>query len=331
MAALDNIQAIAHQEIMKTIPDTLIRKNALYNRLIKRYKPLKGGTEVIQIPIFVTENASQGFINPAGGTFDINPNENLTYGTLNYKTYQCTSTITQKDLNATEDSENAIIAMTKLKVSIAFNSMIRELSAAVYASGTTANLGFNGFADIFAASGTAYAGINDTTYASWLPVYDSSTTIVSYTAIANMLATLAERVDEAPVAPDLESSYGLDLMLSKARVQAAFKSTLQTQQRFMDDDLVKAGFKGIEVDGIPWVVDYYAPGTASTSDNYLYILSTASFNFGIRFGFGKGPESMISGKHILPNQPISTKTSMNVGNFWCENRRVNGAFKTLNA
>lgn len=323
--------AVAHQEIMKRIPDTLAVTNPFFGKMKNRKEVLEGGTGVIQFPISVFDNPDQGWITGTNDVIPTNLYQSTVYGQLNYKFFQSTASASLQDLEYTENSPNAVVSILKLKAGEALNTMVRTISQSLFQSGTTSNLQLNGLADVMAASGTAYAGVNNSTYSSWLPLYPTAT-VVNYNNINSAIQQLQTRIAQSPVSPTLTSNYKLDLMVSNYAVQSAFMNIMQTQQLFMADKATTdAGFANITVQGIPWVVDYYSPGSAdgSTADNYLYILSMDSFHFGVRSGFGIGPDSSMDNTQKLPQQPMIVSTKYSSGNMWCENRRVNAAFKTL--
>jgi len=324
MPVNNDILAVTQTELMKDIPDALARSNALLNKLVKkRSKPFNGGNLTFQFPVNILDNAAQGWIDGSTDVISNNPNQELVYGQLTYKKFVSSAVLTLNDIAATDNSPNAIADLAVVKKNVSQSTMVRTISSALYGSGTTSNMAINGFGDIFGASGTAYAGINNTDYATWYPQVDSTNTVVSYDVISGLLASLYEVVNQQPADNELVSSYDIDLMLSKANIQSRYKTQLQVQQRFMSEEMVKSGFKGIEVDGIPWVIDYYSPS------NYLYILSSASMHFGCRFGFWSGKKSPLDSVQTIPNQPISVATTYHVGNLYCENRRVNAVATAL--
>lgn len=324
MSVSGDILAVAHRELMKEIPDAMSTANGLLAKLaLRRKKILNGGDGTFQFAVMLEENEAEGFITGTTDVLSLNPNQNFFYGTLQYKYFRSTTAITLADFATTQDSPNAIADLAVAKKNAAKATMVRTISQAMYTSGTSANLKFNGMDDIFAAPGISYAGLNDSDYPNWAPLIDSSSTTVSYSVISNLLGTLSERTNQQPIDTELRSNYKVDLMISRADVQSRFKSQLQVQQRFMDEELVKAGFNGIEVDGVAWVVDGYA------NANSLYILSSDSFHFGSRYGFWSGRTSPLDSKQPLPNQSIEAMTSYHVGNLWCENRRVNALANAL--
>jgi hypothetical protein len=321
-----DILAVTHTELMKTIPDALARSNALLNKLVKkRSMPFNGGNLTFQFPVAILDNEAEGWIDGSTDVISTNPNQEMVYGQLTYKKFYSNVVVSLNDIAATDDSPNAIASLIEIKKNVAQNTMTRTVSASVYGSGTTSNKALNGFGDIFGASGTAYAGINNTDYPTWYPQADTTSTVISYDVISNGLASLSAINNQQPISDGLVSSYKPDLMVSKPNIQSRFKSQLQVQQRFADEATVKAGFENLVVDGIPWVVDDFAPA------NTLYILSSTSMHFGIRYGFWSGRKSRLDNSQVLPNQPITVSTGYHVGNLYCENRRVNWFANSLSA
>jgi hypothetical protein len=326
---IQDAAAVAVNAVQAEIPDLLAAKNYLYGLMLKRAKYVSGG-DLIRMALNVLETPTNGFINGTTDTVSINQAQNLTYGTLNWKYFYQNYTLSLDDMTKTGDTDKAIIDLVKAKAASSKNSAVRTLSAAMYGSGSSDTNVFNGFADIFAASGTAYANVLDTVYPSWLPVYNSSDTTPTYAVISKMMGELSEKIQQAPIDNELQTEYELDVMISRAAVQDYYKTTLQNQQRFADIETVKSGFKGVSVNGVFWYTDSFCPGSVngSTADNYLYLLSSSSFHLFYKYGFGKN-NCPLDTKQTLPNQPVNINTSYYAGNLGCSNRRVNGAFKTL--
>lgn len=330
MTAQD-VTAIATQLINEEIPDILAQENMLWNKLMKNKKYIDGG-DYLQIPISVLENLSSGFIPGNGATISVNPNQTTTSGSLQWKYFYQNFSVSLDDYNKTQDSKQAIIDMFRLKRAQCLNSAVRSLSQAAYQTGTGTSINnLNGMADIFAASGTAYAGVNNSTYANWLPLYDTSAATPTYAVIDAMMATLSERIGQDPVDPVLSTNYKLDFMLSRAKVMSAYKNIMQAQQRFVNKVTLESGFEGVEVNNVFWHADSYAPGTldGSTNDSYLFLLSSDSFHLFYKYGFGSGKKSPLDTAQTLPTQPLGINVGYSSGNMVCTNRRVNGLFKNL--
>lgn len=329
-AQLQEASAVAVQYINKEIPDLFELSNPLYKEMVQRKKNLDQGYTNIQLPIIYQQNQAQGAIAADGSdTISLNPNKVLTYGTLDWKTYYNNVSITQDDLNKAGGSTATIMDIVEAKVNEGKNSFIQLLSTDFYASGATNTKKVNGMADVFAASGTAYAGINNTDVTNWLPLLDSSSQIISYANINNNIQTLNTRGKQFPL-DGFGNQNKKKVMVSNSFVLARFMAVEQIKQRYMTTEQLKSGFEGINFNGsIEWVSDGYAPGTAdgTTADNYLYILSPESFYLFYRFGFGT--KSPMDSTGIIPNTPVQYSVSYWVFNIACSNRRVNCLMSTL--
>lgn len=317
---LVEIAALTTVHINDSFPDLLVRANALYQEMDKRKNFVAGGKE-IQMPVFgLNELGSQGFISgTAADNLNLNKNQVATYATLQWKFFYYAVTFDLKELTQTEDSPHAVKSFVQTKVGFAKNSMIRTLSQALHDSGTTDTNKFNGFADIFAASGTAYAGLNDTDFANWLPYYPTAIAASNYTNVAPIIDTLISRCSQTGANTTLDgtgSDYRPKLILSDMTQYSNFKKAEQLKLRFTTSDLMKNGFTAITVDGLDWVVDTFCP--AST----LYVLTPASFELFYKYGFGK-KSPLDAGALRVPNQPITSQVNFLAGNLGCTNRRVN--------
>ena len=324
--AYNDIMAVTTQELIKKdIPDGLAKANALWFLMQgKRATSFNGGNGTFQFAVNLLENQSQGWIDGSTDVLNIQPSQNYVYGSLQYKKFQSTVSLTLNDFMNTEGDANKIASLALAKKASAASTFIRTVSQAIWGAGTSANMKFNGIQDVLlAGSGVSYAGINNTDYADWYPEIDSTTSVVSYYAINNIIGLISENLNQKPIQSELKTNYELDIMLSRSVIQTRYSSQLQTQQRWSNEEMLKSGFRNIEVNGIPWVIDANAP------DNTLVILSSDSFNFGSLCGFGSSKKSGFDGTQILPNQPIQAGTSYHIGNLWCENRRVNGALTGL--
>ena len=160
---LQDAFAVATTNIQKEIPDVMTKANYFWFKITENKKYLSGGVNV-QFPLNHKELDSQAFINGTTDIVSTNPQQTFTFGTLNWKFFYDTVAITLDDLTKTGDSKEAIVSLFVAKVNAAKNSVARNLSTAAHTSGTSANKQFNGLPDIFAASGTAYAGLLDTDF-----------------------------------------------------------------------------------------------------------------------------------------------------------------------
>ena len=124
--------------------------------------------------------------------------------------------------------------------------------------------------------------------------------------------------------------YKVDLAFSNHSTRFAYTASEQNKARYVDQKTLEGGFDVIKINGVDWVVDEFTPGSqdGTTADNFLYILSTASMMLFYKYGFDR-KSPLTQTNTIIPNQPIMFNINYLAGNIACENRRVNGLFKTL--
>jgi len=317
---LNEALAVGGNHINKEMPILFTQAHPLYDLLLKRKEKVTGGDK-IQMGIVDAKVQSTGFITgTASDTLNTNKNRNITHGELDWKYYYSALTLELDELNKCQDSKEAVINLISTKIEALEETVIDDLCTMFYESGTAKNKQFNGMADIFAASGTAYAGITDTDVTNWLTSIDSSTTAINYSNIQTKMTYLKS----------IGKRNKLDWMISNSAVLSKFKDNEQLKQRFYDSSKLDAGFEVYNVDGVKWYADEYCQGSGSgTADNHLYLLNSKTLKLFYKYGFGtKCPLDKIDIR--TPNQPIETRINFMSGNIGCTNRRLNGVFKTLN-
>ena len=321
---LQEVFALTTQHINDSVPDLFLRSNAIYGMLLKRKNKVQGGT-TIQLPVAgVSELGSMGFITgTAADNLNLNINQILTYGSLNWKFWNTNVTFDLKELTITEDSPHAIKSFVNTKVNFAKSSMIRALSTAMHGSATTDTNAFNGFGDVFATTGTSYASLNDTDIPNWMWYAPANIAAANYTNISPIIDVLKSRTMQDGVSSTLDGSaadYRPKLILSGITQYSNFKNAEQLKLRFTPSELMKTGFTAINVDGLDWVQDTFC------ADSTIYVLTPDSWELFYKYGFGT--PSPLDDKMIrVPNQPIKTQMEFMAGNVGCTNRRVNSMIK----
>jgi hypothetical protein len=245
----------------------------------------------------------------------------FTFGELDWKFFYYGTTFDLKELTITMDSPHAVKNFVNAKVAAARQSMVRTLSNALHVGDSVTVNNFTGFPSIFAASGTAYAGINNNDIANWLPYFPSAIAASNYTNLSPIIDTLKTRTRQdmsGVLNPqgNVRYKYTVDTILSDVTQFSNFKNSEQLKLRFTPSELMKSGFTAIQVDGIDWVVDTYAPAKT------IYLLTSDSFEMFYKYGFDK--ESPLNDKALrIPNQPVKVDLNFLAGNLGCTNRRVN--------
>ena len=325
----DEIFAVTTKFLDDKIPEIFANTTPLLNEIMKNKQYVDGGNR-LAVALDFKPMGNIGFITgTSADLIDISTQQNLTPAELPWKYLQTGFSVTLQDLNATADSKHAIASLVSQKAKNSLASTKQFLAKSLYASAASDPLAFNGFGDIFAASGTAYAGLLDTEMGYdeagdkvWLPYYDSSTTYCDYQALEPAITKLKTKANFSGV------GNKLDFMVSKSAVLSKFKSQQQAQQRFVAVKDLAAGFDALDVDGIKWYADEFCGGSGTAYD--LYLISSNSIKFMYKYGFdGKNSPQDVSGLRI-PNQPIMTHQRFITGNLFCVDRRVNGKFSALN-
>lgn len=322
---LDEIFAVTTKYIDKNVEEIFCNTTPLLKEIMKKKEYVDGGNR-LTVALDFNPNQAIGYITgTAADLLNVNPQQNLIPAELDWKFMYSNFSITLKDLNATADSKHAIVSLVSQKAKNTLASVRQFLASSFYGSAANNPNAFNGLADIFAASGTAYAGLLDTDLGvdavgdkKWLPQFDTTSTVCDYQSIEPMLTKLKTKAS-------IEGNASkLGYMVSKANILSSFKQKQQMQQRFLPAKDLEAGFDGVNVDGVVWYADEFCP--AST----LYLINADSIKFFHKYGFeGKDSPQDVSGLRI-PNQPIMVHQKFYTGNLFCVDRRLNGVFTALN-
>lgn len=333
-AQLDEVQAVAHNAFDKIMPDQFLTSSAFGSMMSKKpnLEYVSGGSK-IQQPVQIAENAADGFIDGKHDVLDLSANQQLSYAEFDFKYQNYNVSFTLDDITRTADTPNAIKNLLVEKVNLAAGTAKRTYAKALHGNGSDSNgKAINGLGDVTAASGTAYGGITNTDLAdstTWLTEIDSSTNTINYANLNTLVGTLIARGQGAG---DAAGSYAPDVMISNSFVQDKFLASQQSQQRFAREDDLKAGFAGCKFRNIDWYVDDFSPGSAdgTSTDNFLYVLSTPTFALKYKFGF-EGKKAPVDFNGRIPNQSIITSQHFMAYNLVCRARRYNGVFKNLQA
>lgn len=324
----NEVLAVVVQHIRKEMPDALAKANYLWSLLSNKQAEYVPGGALIQQPIKLIANASKGFISGGAAPINVNITPQLQYMTFNWKFFYTNVSIALDEMTKTVDSPHAVLQYLESKKKGALSDSVRSMTSALHDTATTDVNQFNGFKDIVAASGTAYGGLTNTDYATgaFLPIIDSSASVVAYDTFAKNIQKLKARVQQ-------DGSWGdtkVDTGLMNASTMGAFMAAEQNKQRLVDTNILAAGFDGVRMNGINFYLDDFVPGTqdGSTGDNYLYIFPSSILKMCYRYGL-KGKSSPFDGEVRIPNQPVQSNQDYFAGNLVCTNRRLVLNYTTL--
>ena len=312
--------------------DALAKRTALMNWFMTKGKEKIDGGLTYNWPVKLIANASQGFGSGTSMTVDTNPSIQLQYGTLPHSYFNFAVNFTLQDYAIANGKSEVVKFMTK-KTEGAYNDALRAWSTAAHmgtwggVTGSSQLYPLNpvGLLDVVAASGTAYAGLTNTSFtdtALWLSNIDSSTATPNYQNINILLNKIkAKTQKEMPT----DFYFGI----TNENVYSKYQTSIQNQQIFTKASIFESGSEGFNVNGMDVVMDPDCPGTkdGSTADNYFYILPSEVLKMYYRFGFGA--KSPFDGDIRLPNQAIKSIQQFLVFNFACTRRNLVGVFKAF--
>lgn len=322
---LSNAFAVAHKYIEKNIPLVFAMEHPLLKKIIDKKQYAEG--ERLQFPI--NFNPMQNISYITGTSADVlntNTQQNLTYGELAWKMWSEGFSVTEEEL-VKASGTNAVVDIVMAKAENTLEAHKDFLHRGLFGSAASAPLALNGFLDIFAASGTAYAGLTDTDFGNdvagdnlWLPTIDTTTHFCSYSKISPYITKIKAK-----------DANAIDYIISTPAVYQRYKDLQQTAgQRYVGEKDLQSGFDGIMIDFVPFIPDAYCQGTGSgTNDSYLYGVSSKTMGLKYKHGWDKPSPNSDKNGVVLPNQPIIFRKNLYAANLYCNNRRLNFVLKAL--
>lgn len=328
MTLLDSL-ALAVNTVSDEVADATVQANPFLGEMMKRMVYHPGGYQY-QFATGLISNVNQGAINGTTDMLGLNLQQHFVQALLDWKYYYFGVSLSMQDQTTAMQGEEVLLDIVAGKAAMAKNTFIQLLSQDMFGSAASNTKKINGLSDVFAASGTAYAGINNSTYANWFYEYDSTSTRATYAAIAGLISQIQANIGQAPVDPVLRTNYKINLIISNPATRQSWLNQNYPLVRLAPSDNLEAGWNTVQFMGIPWFADYYSPGSAdgSSSDNNIYILSMDSFHMFYNSWIDKKP-SDFNNDQILPGQSIMASTKLCAFNLACQNRRVNGLMDNI--
>lgn len=341
---LGELGAITKKLVAAAIPDNLKKKNYMYNTIMDKKHKISGGSK-ITLPFKGSANpASMKSINGTTDVVDRNIAQQL-YDAEFAWTHKYTSVnFTLDEMARTQDSADGWEKFMNSKKNGAINDGVRQFTQNIYASRTDATAdyydpkGFNGFADIFATSGTTYGGWADTDFSenAWAPIIKTTNASITYNVLSPLLTEARARSEAGEAQSNMYGDESkLDLIVTNQFLFSQFKVAEQAQQRYSnvqvkDPKDVAIGWNMYEVDGIKWMIDEFISGsqTAGTYDNWLIALSTSDMI--LQYKYGLGSDSPLDTSSLrIPNQTITGNDTFFSGAMTTAGRRNFAVHKNL--
>lgn len=252
----DQISAISKRYFLPQLADNIfVGTPELTRAKSKSYKLIDGGTKIIA-PL----EYSQGNFQWYSGAETLQTADVDIFTSATYDWRQCAAPITISRLDELKNMGQAqVVDFVKSKFKNAEKTMRDNLSQAFYNAGTDPKAPV-GLRAIFNTSNTI-GGISQTNNSWWQSKVDSTTTTLGLSALESTFMSCSEDMEQPTVAYTTKTLYG------------KYWALLQPQQRFIDEESAKAGFKSLMFNGIPVMACSNAPSSHwfFVNEDYIYI------------------------------------------------------------
>lgn len=304
MALTSEISSLTQRYLVPKLVDNIFASNILFNRAKKRgwYETLDGGTQISQPLLYATTGNAMRY--SGSETLSTVDTQQITDASFDWKEYAVSIPVTRLD-ELKNSGKNAIISQIKAKVQAAEKSLKDLLGTDLFGDGTTAKA-ILGLRLIAAATGT-YGGLAKGSYSWWQGKVDSTTTALTIASLQGLIGDCTIDTDKPTVIATTQDLFD-DLY-----------AALQPQQRFADEDTLKAGFSNLLINGIPVIVDSHCPSgyLFALNENNLHLYAHSDENF--RFAPFRQPT----------NQNVKVAQIFWTGALTCDNCRLQGMATSL--
>lgn len=301
----DQISAITEKKFIPKLVDNIFDSNPLLQRLKKKsYERVDGGTSIMQPLNYAQASAVEWY----SGSDTLSTTDNDVITAAEYQWKQQHGAIILNRLDELKNSGDAAkLKFVKQKTQIVEQSMKDAMGTGLYSAGTNAK-SINGLRVLVSGSNTV-GGISQTTYTWWAAQTDSSSTVVSMSALQTLFNRCSIGNDAPTVSVTTRSIFNL------------YYALLQPQQRFTDSETGKGGFTSLMFNGIPVIVDSHCPSASlyMLNEKYLHLYYHPQEDF--RFEPFQKPI----------NQNVQVGHIYWAGNFGSSNNRMQGVASALTA
>lgn len=302
--ALDfsQIQAVSRRHfIPKLVDNVFVGTPELRRGKEKSYKKIDGGEYIVQ-PLEYAEGNFQWYL----GAETLNTSDVDTMTAAKFTWRQAAAPIVISRLDELKNMGDAqVIDFVKSKMKNAEKTMRQNMSEAFYNDGSdaTAPHGLRSFI----STANTFGGISQSANSWWQAQVDSSTTTLGLAALESVFMSCSEDNEEPTVAYTTKTLYG------------KYWSLLQPQQRFVDSESAKAGFKSLMFNGIPLLAASNCPASHLffINENYLHL-------------YAHSAEDMRMDDFERPrNQNVKVAHIFWAGNIGSSNNRYHGKLSAL--
>ena len=249
----DQISAITEKKFIPKMVDNIFNTNAMLKKLKAKEKLQSGGTKII-VPLEYATGTGGWY--QGSETLDTTDSEVFTAAEFDWRQLYANISITRRD-ELVNSGDAAKVNFVMSKVRNAEKTIRNDLNTGVFNDGTAAKQ-IEGLRLAVNTTGT-YGGINHATYSWWNGQVDSTTTTLTLAAMQSIYGDAGEGT-EYP-----------NMLISDQDMWDRYWNLLQPQQRFADEEMAKGGFKSLQFNGQPYVVDAASPANYQWHLNLDYL------------------------------------------------------------
>lgn len=300
----DQISAVSRRYFLPKLADNIYVGTPELRRLKdKGLKLVDGGTEII-VPLEYAEGNFQWY----AGAETLTTSDTDQYTAAKYTWKQAAAPITISRIDELKNMGDAqVVDFVKAKMKSAEKTLRQNMSEGVYNAGTDAKaiVGLRAIVDVDSTVGS----ISQVSYSWWRGQQDSTTNTLGMAALEALFLACSEDNEQPTVAYTTKALY------------AKYWGLLQPQQRFVDEESAKAGFKSIMFNGIPVLAASNCPA------NHFFFINEAYLHL-----FTHREENMRMDDFERPrNQNVKVAHIFWAGALGSSNNRYHGVLNALTA
>jgi hypothetical protein len=296
--------------------DNVTNRNALLSRIRDNgnMRVINKGGATIQRQLAYAENATFQYYS-GYETLNVSASDTLTSSSWDWKQASVYITISGLE-KAINGGASQIIDLVSSRTKVAMMTMANSISSGLYSDGTGSGGKQIGGLQLIVAddpsTGTV-GGIDGGAHSVWRNVtFDASTdggTAATSSNIISYMNTLFNNISLNGDEPDL--------IIADSNYYALYQQALQSIQRITVSTVGSAGFRSLDYQGVPVVLDNNVPA------NHMYFLNTKNLYFDVH-----ADRNFSAGEMMRPvNQDAFVMPILFMGNLTCDNRRNQGVLK----
>jgi hypothetical protein len=239
----DQVSGITKRSFIPKLADNIFDSNPFFERAKNKHLLKLSGGRSINFPLAYATTSSSGWYEGAD-TLNTADNEQITDAEYNWKFHYANVTIKRTDeLKNMGDAQ--VLSLVRSKVELAEKTAADDMGTALWNDGTSSK-NLHGLRHIL-ATGNTVGGIDQSSFSWWQANVDSSSTVLTLSALQTQFNAAAIGSNKPSVAYTTRALYN------------SFWNLLTPQQRFQDSRTADAGFSSLMFQGLPVIVDSHAP------------------------------------------------------------------------